>query len=296
MGTLQKCITSDGLVMAGFLDSTDIVLKALEMHKCTPVAISALGRLLTITSIMGNKLKEEEASITVRVGGGGPLGAMIAVSDSSGNVRGYVQEAGLMLQPDEKGRLDVSSAVGKEGMLSVIKDYGAGQPWSAQIPLISGEIAEDLAAYYGISEQIPTIIALGVHFDKLWKVDHAGGLIIQLLPAADEREIVKLEETLKTLPPVSTMMADGMSACDILTRALNGFEVEFFDPEEVEYRCNCSAARVRRALLTLGAEDIRNLAGEDGKAQVECHFCDKKYTLTKQELHELACVAEAAKE
>ncbi len=296
MGLLQKCITSDGLVMAAFLDSTDIVLEAQRIHKCTPVAIAALGRLLTGASIMGNKLKEEEASLTVRAGGTGPLGALIAVSDSDGNVRGYAQNPGLLLSPDAEGRLDISGAVGKDGQLAVIKDYGAGQPWSAQIPFVTGEISEDITAYYAISEQVATVLSLGVHFDRLWHVDFAGGLIIQLLPAADEREIVKLEATLKGMPPVEEMMAQGMSARDILTRALEGFEVEFFDEEKTSYRCNCSISRVRRALLTLGAEDIRGLAGEDDHAQIECHFCDKKYTLSKQELHELACVAEAAKQ
>jgi len=295
MGILQKCITSDGLVMAAFLDSTDIVLEALRIHKCTPVAAAALGRLLTGASIMGNKLKEDNASITVRIGGTGPLGALIAVSDSNGNVRGYTQEPGVILAPTPDGQLDISGAVGKDGQLAVIKDYGAGQPWSAQIPLVTGEISEDITAYYAISEQIPTVLSLGVHFDKLWRVDYAGGLIIQLLPAADEREIVKLEATLKGMPSVADMMADGMSPCDILTRALEGFEVEFFDEETTEYRCNCSISRVRRALLTLGADDIRELAGDEDCAQIECHFCDKKYTLSKQELHELACVAEAAK-
>lgn len=295
MGKLQKCITSDGLVMAAFIDSTDIVLEAQRIHKCTPVAIAALGRLLTGASIMGNKLKEDEASLTVRLGGTGPLGALIAVSDSSGNVRGYVQESGLLFPPDAMGNLDISGAVGKDGQLAVIKDYGEGQPWSAQIPLVTGEIAEDLTAYYAISEQIPTVLSLGVHFDRLWHADLAGGLMIQLLPAADEREIVKLEATLKGMPCVTDMMAEGMTAQQILTRALDGFDVEFFDEEDVEYRCNCSMSRVRRALLTLGPDDIRDLAGEDNFAQVECHFCDKKYRLSRQELNELASIAETAR-
>lgn len=296
MGILQKCITSDGLVMAAFLDSTDIVKEALRIHKCTPVAIDALGRMLTATSIMGNKLKEEDASITVRLGGTGPLGALIAVSDSNGNVRGYAQNPGLLLYPNAEGKLDVPGAIGRDGQLSVIKDYGTGQPWSAQIPLVTAEITEDITAYYAVSEQIPTVLSLGVHFDKLWRVDFAGGLIIQLLPAADEREIVKLEATLKGMPNVADMMAQGMTAEDILKRALEGFEVELFDPENAEYRCSCSAQRVRRALLTLGPQDIRELAGENDCAQIECHFCDKKYTLSRQELHELACFAEAAKQ
>lgn len=288
MGLYQKCITSDGLVHAAFLDSTDIVKEAVRIHKCTPVAASALGRLLTGVSIMGEKLKEDNASITVRINGGGPIGSLIAVADSHGNVRGYCQEPGLLLYPDADGRLDVSGAVGTNGELSVIKDYGVGEPYGARCPLVSGEIAEDLTGYYGSSEQIPTVFALGVHFDKLWRVDRAGGLIIQLLPAADEREIVKLEKSIGALPSISEMMCLGMSAQEILTKALDGFEVEFFDPQQASYRCSCSRDRVTRALITLTEDELRNLCDESGKANVECHFCDKTYSFTQAELNRLA--------
>jgi len=288
MGLYQKSITTDGLVTAAFLDSTDIVKEAVRIHKCTPVAASALGRLLTGVSIMGEKLKEDNASITVRINGGGPIGSLIAVADSQGNVRGYCQEPGLLLYPDENGRLDVSGAVGINGELSVIKDYGVGEPYGARCPLVSGEIAEDLTGYYGTSEQIPTVFALSVHFDRLWRVDRAGGLIIQLLPAADEREIVKLEKSLASLPTLSEMMCSGMSAQDIITKALDGFEVEFFDPEYTTYRCSCSRDRVVRALITLSEDELRNLCDESGKAHVECHFCDKTYSFTQKELERIA--------
>lgn len=288
MALLQKCITDDGLVVAAMLDSTDIVKEAVRIHGCTPVAASALGRLLTGVSLMGERLKEEAATVTVRVNGGGPLGSVIAVSDSSGFVRGYCQTPGLMMQPDAGGMLDVAGAVGTQGDVSVIKDYGAGEPYGARCPLISGEIAEDLTNYYATSEQIPTVFALSVHFDKLWRVDKAGGLLIQLLPAADEREIVKLERSLGEMPPLSRMMNDGLSACEILTRALDGFTPEFFDPLEVGYRCNCSRERVSRALVTLSADELRTMANEDGKAHVECHFCDKSYDFTAAELNALA--------
>ncbi len=288
MGLFQKCITSDGLVHGAFLDSTDIVKEAVRIHKCTPVAASALGRLLTGVSIMGEKLKEDNASITVRVNGGGPIGSLIAVADSRGNVRGYCQVPELLLYPDENGRLDVSGAIGTSGELSVIKDYGVGEPYGARCPLVSGEIAEDLTGYYATSEQIPTVFALSVHFDKLWRVDKAGGLIIQLLPAADDREIVKIEKSIAEMPPLSEMMCSGLSAQEILTRALSGFEVEFFDPQQAEYRCSCSRDRVTRALITLSEEGIRNLADESGRAHVECHFCDKRYSFSQSELDRLA--------
>lgn len=288
MGLFQKCITSDGLVHAALLDSTDIVKEAVRIHHCTPVAAAALGRLLTGVSIMGEKLKEDNASVTVRINGGGPIGSLIAVADSHGNVRGYCQSPELLLAPDANGMLDVAGAVGTDGELSVIKDYGVGEPYGARCPLVSGQIAEDLTGYYATSEQVPTVFALSVHFDRLWRVDRAGGLIIQLLPAADEREIVKLERSLASLPTLSEMMCQGLSAQEILTKALDGFEVEFFDPQQAVYRCSCSRERVTRALITLTEDELRNLADESGSAHVECHFCDKTYSFTRTDLDRLA--------
>ena len=292
MSKLVRCITTDGLVMAAAIDSTDIVKKAHELHGTTPVITSALGRLLTGASIMGNKLKEDNASITLRMNGGGPAGSLIAVADSKGNVRGYAQEAGLIIMPNEKGQLDVSGAIGKDGTVTVIKDYGYGQPYCTQTPIVTGEVAEDLTAYYAISEQVPTIFCIGVHFDKLWRVDKAGGLLIQLLPAADHREIEKLEEMLKTMPPVTQMLLEGNTPEQILERTLPGFELEIFDSQEVEYRCDCSTERVERAFMTMQPDEIRGLADESGKAEVLCHFCNKKYYITQERLNELAAMQE----
>ncbi len=292
MSKLVRCITTDGLVMAAAIDSTDIVRKAQELHRTTPVVTSALGRLLTGASIMGNKLKEDNASLTLRMNGGGPAGSIIAVSDSKGNVRGYAQNAGLLLMPDAKGRLDVSGAIGKEGTVTVIKDYGYGQPYCTQTPIVTGEVAEDLTAYYAISEQVPTIFCIGVHFDRLWKLDKAGGLLIQLMPAADHREIEKLEEMLKTMPPVTQMLLEGNTPEQILSRTLPGFELEIFDSLEVEYRCDCSLERVENAFMTMRPDEIRGLADESGRAEVLCHFCNKKYYVTQDRLNELASIQE----
>lgn len=288
MSKLVRCITTDGLVMAAAIDSTDIVRRAQELHRTTPVITSALGRLLTGASIMGNKLKEDNASLTLRMNGGGPAGSIIAVSDSKGNVRGYAQDAGLLLRPNARGQLDVSGAIGKEGTVTVIKDYGYGQPYCTQTPIVTGEVAEDLTAYYAISEQVPTVFCIGVHFDKMWKLDKAGGLLIQLMPAADHREIEKLEEMLKTMPPVTQMLLEGNTPEQILERTLPGFELEIFDSQQVEYRCDCSLERVENAFMTMRPDEIRGLADESGKAEVLCHFCNKKYYVTKERLDELA--------
>ena len=292
MSKLVRCITTDGLVMAAAIDSTDIVRRAQELHRTTPVMTSALGRLLTGASIMGNKLKEDNASLTLRMNGGGPAGSIIAVSDSKGNVRGYAQEAGLLLRPNAKGQLDVSGAIGKDGAVTVIKDYGYGQPYCTQTPIVTGEVAEDLTAYYAISEQVPTIFCIGVHFDEKWKLDKAGGLLIQLMPAADHREIEKLEDMLKTMPPVTRMLLEGNTPEQILERTLPGFELEIFDSQQVEYRCDCSLERVENAFMTMRPDEIRGLADESGKAEVLCHFCNKKYYVTRERLEELAKIQE----
>ena len=293
MSKLVRCITTDGLVMAVAIDSTDIVRRAQELHRTTPVITSALGRLLTGASIMGNKLKEENASLTLRINGGGPAGSIIAVSDSRGNVRGYAQEAGLLRMPNAKGQLDVAGAIGKEGTVTVIKDYGYGKPYCTQTPIVTGEVAEDLTAYYAISEQVPTIFCIGVHFDERWKLDKAGGLLIQLMPAADNREIERLEEMLKTMPPVTRMLLDGCSPEQILEKTLPGFELEIFDSQEVAYRCDCSMERVENAFLTMQPDEIRGLADESGRAEVLCHFCNKKYYVTRERLEELAKLQES---
>ena len=293
MSKLVRCITTDGLVMAVAIDSTDIVRRAQELHRTTPVITSALGRLLTGASIMGNKLKEENASLTLRINGGGPAGSIIAVSDSRGNVRGYAQEAGLLRMPNAKGQLDVAGAIGKEGTVTVIKDYGYGQPYCTQTPIVTGEVAEDLTAYYAISEQVPTIFCIGVHFDERWKLDKAGGLLIQLMPAADNREIERLEEMLKTMPPVTRMLLDGCTPEQILEKTLPGFELEIFDSQEVAYRCDCSMERVENAFLTMQPDEIRGLADESGRAVVLCHFCNKKYYVTRERLEELAKLQES---
>ena len=293
MSKLVRCITTDGLVMAVVIDSADIVRRAQELHRTTPVITSALGRLLTGASIMGNKLKEEHASLTLRINGGGPAGSIIAVSDSRGNVRGYAQEAGLLRMPNAKGQLDVAGAIGKEGTVTVIKDYGYGQPYCTQTPIVTGEVAEDLTAYYAISEQVPTIFCIGVHFDERWKLDKAGGLLIQLMPAADNREIERLEEMLKTMPPVTRMLLDGCTPEQILEKTLPGFELEIFDSQEVAYRCDCSMERVENAFLTMQPDEIRGLADESGRAEVLCHFCNKKYYVTRERLEELAKLQES---
>lgn len=286
MGKLIRCITSDGLVMATALDSTDIVAEAERLHKSSAVVTAALGRLLTATSMMGNALKGKSNTITVKVEGDGPAGALIAVADSNGDVRGYAVNPVVEIPLKENGKLDVCGAVGTQGTLFVIKDLGLKEPYNGFVPLSTGEIAEDVAAYYAISEQIPTVCALGVLVNPDLTVRVAGGYIIQLLPAACgyEEVISKLENNIKVMKPITTLLDEGKTIEEIVKIALDGFEVEVLSEQEATYKCNCSRERFERALKSISAEELRAMADEMEKAETVCQFCGSVYTFTNDEI------------
>lgn len=288
MGKIIRCITSDGTVTAVGIDSTDIVNEAVRIHKTSAVVSAALGRLLTAASMMGDMLKGEDNSITLRLSGDGPTGSLIAVSDYSGNVRGYVMNPMVELPLNEKGKLDVSGAVGKNGTLYVIKDVGMKEPYNGSVPIVSGEIAEDITAYYAISEQIPTVCALGVLVNPDLTIKAAGGYIIQLLPTADEEIIEKVEKSIEGILPVTQMLNSGMGIEEIVKTVLREFEVEVLDSATPEYKCNCSRERVERALISTGREELLKMADELPEVEVKCHFCDKVYNFSPDEVRKLA--------
>jgi molecular chaperone Hsp33 len=285
-----RCISSDGSFMVAAVDSTDTVCTAQSIHKTSAVASAALGRLLTASSLMGAMLKKEGASVTLKVKGGGPLGLLVAISDSRGNCRGFVEHPETELPLKADGKLDVGRAVGSSGLLCVIRDFGEGEPYTGQVRLVSGEIGEDVTAYFAESEQIPTACALGVLADKR---DHlvmlSGGLLIQVLPGASEDAVSRLEKNVAALEPVTTMLAKGLSIEDMCRRALDGSDMEILDEFRVGYACPCSKERVERALATLKPEEIRSLAdSETGKMEAKCHYCGRVYEFTEQELKALA--------
>ena len=286
MGKLIRCITSDGLVMATALDSTDIVARAESLHKTSAVVTAALGRLLTATSLMGNALKGEDSTITVKIDGNGPSGPIIAVADSRGDVRGYAVNPVVEIPLKENGKLDVSGAVGTDGTLYVIKDLGMKEPYNGFVPIATGEIAEDIAAYYAVSEQIPTVCALGVLVNPDLTVRVAGGYIIQLLPAAYgyDEVIDKLEANIKAMKPITTLLDEGKDILEIVKIALNGFEVEVLSEQTATYKCNCSRQRFENALKSLNKEELRQMADEMEKAETVCQFCGSVYTFTSEEL------------
>lgn len=286
MGKLIRCITSDGLVMATALDSTDIVAQAEKYHKTSAVMTAALGRLLTATSMMGNALKGKDNTITVKIDGNGPSGALIAVADSSGDVRGYAVNSVVEIPLKENGKLDVSGAIGRDGTVFVIKDLGLKEPYNGFVPISSGEIAEDIAAYYAISEQIPTVCALGVLVNPDLTVRVAGGYIIQLLPAAHgyEEVISKLENNIKIMKPITTLLDEGKTIEDIVKIALQGFEVEVLEEQTAAYKCNCSRDRFESALKSLNHEELEAMANEMESAETVCQFCGSVYTFSSDEI------------
>ncbi len=294
MDRIIRMITADGSLMASAIDSSDLVYTAQQLHGLSKTACAALGRLLTGASLMGAMLKEAGASLTVKVEGGGPLGSLLALADSKGNVRGYVDHPAVELPLRPDGKLDVGGAVGKEGRLAVIRDFGTGEPYAGQVELASGEIAEDLTNYYAVSQQIPTVCALGVLVGKEDGLAMlAGGMLIQALPGADEAALSRLEANIVQLESVTTMLAQNRSPEDMCRAALEGFQVEVLDTFPVHYVCNCSKERFAQALLTLQPQELREMPlDQEGRMETVCQYCSRKYYFSREELWTLADRAE----
>ena len=282
-----RAITGDGLIQATAITGRDIVERARNIHTTLPVATAALGRALLAAGLMGNALKADNGSLTLQIKGGGPLGTILAVSDNQGNVRGYVQNPDVELMEIEPGKLDIGTAVGETGTLTVIKDIGMKEPYVGSIGMFTGEIADDIAMYFVESEQIPTACALGVRVDTDQSVLAAGGYLIQLLPGADESMIEKIEKGVRGLGSVSKALLDGLDAEGLLRAVLSDFELEVLERHNVEYRCYCSRNRVERALISMGREELSALIEEQGQAELSCQFCDKLYRFTRKELESL---------
>lgn len=287
MGKIVRYITEDGSAFVIAADTTDVVAKAEQIHKTSAVNTAALGRLMTAASMMGDMLKGKDDSITLRINGGGPAGSIIAVSDSRGNVRGYVQNPVVEIPLNSAGKLDVKGTVGTNGFLYVFKDLGMNEPYVGQTEIVSGEIAEDITNYYASSEQTPSVCALGVLVNPDLTVAAAGGFLIQLLPGCPDEIIDKIEYSVSDIEPVTTMLSKGMTADDIAKRALKNIKIDKLDENEIEYRCNCSRERVAAALVSTGRESLEEMADSGENTTVECHFCDKVYTFTPDDIRKL---------
>ncbi len=272
MDELIRMIATDGHVKAVSMTAKNLTERARTIHRLAPLATAALGRTLMAASMMGCQLKEEKGAVTLTVKGGGPLGTVMAVSDKDGNVRGYVGDPSVDLPLKAPGKLDVGAGIGREGILTVVKDIGLKEPYVGTVPLVSGEIAEDVTNYFVVSEQIPTACALGVLVDTDCSVAQAGGYLIQLLPGATEDEIARVEAGVARLGTVTAALERGLDGEGLLREALGDFQLEGREGSRVEYRCYSSRERMKKALISLGAKDLKELIEDQGEAQLTCQF------------------------
>ena len=287
MGILKRAITADASAVAIAIDTTDIVTEIEKIHQTSAVTTAALGRLSTAASLIGYSLKNKGDSVTVRLDGKGPAGVLIAVADYKGNVKSYLSNPVVEIPLNKHGKLDVAGAVGKNGTLSIIKDLGLKEPYSGTIPIVSGEIAEDIAAYFATSEQIPTVCGLGVLVNPDLSVNVAGGYLVQLLPFAPESVIEQIEKNVNALPSVTQMMSSGVTPEELVMKLLDGLDPNILDESEVKYECDCSRERVSRALISLGAAELDEMIAEQKDTKVQCHFCNKEYSFTPSDLSKL---------
>ena len=284
---IVRAISTDGMVQAAAVCSRDLTERARQIHKTLPVATAALGRTLAAASMMGNALKSDGASLTLQFKGGGPLGTVLAVSDNEGNVRGYVTNPHVDIPLRKDGKLDVGTAVGHEGTLTVIKDLHMKEPYVGTIDLLGGEIAEDVAGYFVESEQIPTACALGVLVDRDQSVKAAGGYLIQLMPGAAEDTIAKVEGGIMAAGAVSAILEKNDDPEAMLRTVMSDFDLKILETCPVEYRCYCSRERVERALISLGRTELEQMLSEQGGCQMTCQFCDAVYEFTAEDIQRL---------
>ena len=282
---LVRGMTMDGFVKAVAIRSTEMVRRGAQIHNTTPNATAAFGRALTAASMMGNMQKVENGSMTMQIKGGGPIGTIVCVSDPIGNVRGYVYEPNVPLVEKFPGKLDVGATVGTDGTLTIIRDLQMKEPYVGSVPLVSGEIGDDVTAYFAHSEQTPTACALGVLVDTDLSVKVAGGYLIQLLPGAPDEVIDAVEFGIKQAGSVTAMLDQGLTPEDMLGQVLGNLGGVFMETTEVSYKCYCGRERVTSALISLGKKELAEIAAENKPFPVSCQFCDTVYEFTPEDIH-----------
>ena len=283
---LVRATAADAQIRAFAATTRQMVETARQKHDTSPVVTAALGRLLTAGSMMGSMLKGEEDLLTLQVTGDGPMGGMTVTADSKGHVKGYANEPQVILPANSQGKLDVGGAVGS-GILRVIQDSGLKDPYVGQTVLQTGEIAEDLTYYFATSEQVPSSVGLGVLMERDNTVRQAGGFIVQLMPFAEEETISRLEQNLGKIRSVTSMLDEGLTPEELLGLVLEGMDIQFRDTCEVEFSCSCSKERVEKALISIGREVIDKMIADGEPIEVKCHFCNKGYQFSVQELEEI---------
>ena len=280
-----KAIAKDGMVRISAIDGTDIVNKAAKYHNTSATASAALGRLLMATGLIAQDFKDDFSRLTLKIQGDGPIEQLLCVG-GKGFVKGYALNPEIEMPPNAKGKLDVSGAVGK-GYLYVIKDFGLKEPYIGQVPLYTGEIAEDIAYYFTVSEQINSAVGLGVLVEKDLSIKKAGGFIIQMMPDSDPLLADFITYRIEEIPSITKMMEDGSEIKEIIEFIFEGMDLEILDESYVDYICDCSRERVERVLLSLGRDELLEIAGDEKDEEVVCHFCNKKYIFTPMELKNL---------
>ncbi len=284
--TLTKAITKDGFFKISAVITTETVEQARRYHQTMPTASAALGRLLSAGLMLADGLKEKDASLTLQLRGDGPLGILAVVADAENGVKGYVANPGADLPLKPNGKLDVGAGVGK-GTLSVIRDLKLKEPYVGQVPIQTGEIGDDLAYYLMQSEQVPSVVALGVLVDRDYSISCAGGFLIQVMPGCDEQSLTRLENSLNGLMSVTEMLSKGMSGEEIIRYVMLGFETEILETLPVAYRCNCGKERMERAIVSLGKREIQDIIDEQGEAEIVCQFCNRAYRFDRAALTEM---------
>lgn len=284
---IVSATAAGGTVRAFAASTTNMVREAKEVHGLSMVASAALGRTLTAGAVMSKMLKGEKDTLTIQIKGDGPLGGIVVVSDSKANIRGYVYNPQVELPLNDMGKLDVGGAIGKEGYMNVIKDLGLKEPYVGYVDLVSGEIGEDIAYYFAYSEQVPSVVALGVLVDSDGSIINAGGYIIQLMPGAEESLISYIENTINAIPTVSQLLAYGESPEGILDIIFGDRDLKITGKSPCGFMCNCSRERMERNLISIGKDEILSLINDQHGAELQCHFCNKKYQFNEKELQEL---------
>ena len=291
-GTLLTALTRDGGARLLFADTTQIVAYAALRHKTSRTVTAALGRCLTAAAIMGGTLKDGQGSVTLRINGGGPAGSFTCVSDALGNVRGCCEDPGVELPPNAQGKLDVGGVVGRSGDLYVVRDYGFGEPYVGYTQLVSGEIAEDVTSYYAVSEQIPTVCALGVRVRPEGGLKGAGGFLLQLLPGAAEELADILQSRVEVLPSLSALIGEGKTGEEIAAMVFGDIPFDVLETKSIRYRCNCSRERYRSAIKSVGIRELRDMRDSGREAEVICRFCGERYVFPPAELAEMCAERE----
>ena len=283
---IVRAVAADSQIRAFAAVTTETVETARKDHNTSPVATAALGRLLTGGAMMGVMMKGENDILTLQIKGDGPINGITVTADSKGRVKGYVGNPQVLIPANSKGKLDVSGAVGN-GILNVIKDMGLKEPYSGQVALQTGEIAEDLTYYFAVSEQVPSAVGLGVLMNKDNTVRQAGGFIVQVMPFAEESTIAKLEQNVQKIQSVTTLLEQGHTPESLLEQVLEGFDIEINDTIPTEFYCNCDKNRVEKALISIGRKELNELIQEGKEGELNCHFCNTNYVFSVEELKEI---------